>query len=292
MIKTAELMELVKKEIESGNIPEVYVDYRDEIHLSDYKNKLDNLNKDSLYNEILEDFWFNSVDDNCIRDYIDYLLSLKQFEDFEKEDFYDDDKIYELMSSNIDYHIEDLFKNTLLDAYFFPSQQDNLNSEGSQLWCNINDVFEDEENRANEPISPILTELFSSQGYKLEDLNNELLIENSKFLKSFLEEFQNLTCDICVLTVLTRMDLNTFFEVYNTGKKIIVDENTTLGLYDPVCGSGSCLEIELEKPFSFEVKKDYFKEFNFSGDLINYGYDIDEVYGLAGECWTEKFQIA
>lgn len=31
MIKTAELMELVKKEIESGNIPEVYIDYRDRV---------------------------------------------------------------------------------------------------------------------------------------------------------------------------------------------------------------------------------------------------------------------
>lgn len=289
MIKTAELMELVKKEIESGNVPEVYVDYRDRVFLSNYK--LDNFSKDSLVDAIYEDFLFDSVDDNCIRSYIDYLLSLKRFEGFTEEDFADDE-IYYLMSENVDYNINELLNNTSLNAYFFPSQQDNLNSEGSQLWSNINDVFKDEENRSNEPFSPILIELFSSQGYKLEDLNNELLVEKSKFLKSFLEEFQNLTCDICMLTVLTRMDLNTFFEVYDTGKKIIVDENTTLGLYDPVCGSGSCLEIKLEKPFSFEVKKDYFKEFNFSGDLINYGYDIDEVYGLAGECWTEKFQIA
>lgn len=289
MIKTAELMELVKKEIESGNLPEVYVDYRDRIFLSNYN--LDNFSKDSLVDEIYEDFLFNSVDDNCIRDYVDYLLSLKEFEGFTEEDFADDE-IYYLMSENVDYNINELLNNTSLNAYFFPSQQDNLNSEGSQLYYNLADIFEDEEDRVNEPISPILIELFSSQGYKLKDLKNESLVENSKFLKSFIEELKNLSSDRCMLTVLTRMDLNEFFEVYNTGKKITVDENATLGLYDAVCGGGSCLEIELEKPFSFEVKKDYFEEFNFSRDLINYGYDIDEVYGLIGECWSEDFTIS
>lgn len=289
MNKTVDLMELVKKEIDEGNVPEVYVDYRDRIFLSNYK--LDNFSKDCLVDEIYEDFLFDSVDDNCIRSYIDYLLTLKEFEGFTEEDF-KDDEIYCLMSENVDYNIEELFNNTSLNAYFFPDQQDNLNSEGRQLWSNIADVFEDEEDRDNEPISPILTELFSSQGYKLEDLRNDSLVENSKFLKSFIEELKNLSSDRCMLTVLTRMNLNEFFDVYNTGKNITVGESTTLGLCDAVCGGGSCLEIELEKPFSFEVKKDYFEEFNFSGDLINYGYDIDEVYGLIGECWSEKFEVA
>lgn len=289
MNKTVDLMELVKKEIDEGNVPEVYVDYRDRIFLSNYK--LDNFSKDCLVDEIYEDFLFDSVDDNCIRSYIDYLLTLKEFEGFTEEDF-KDDEIYCLMSENVDYNIEELFNNTSLNAYFFPDQQDNLNSEGRQLWSNIADVFEDEEDRDNEPISPILTELFSSQGYKLEDLRNDSLVENSKFLKSFIEELKNLSSDRCMLTVLTRMNLNEFFEVYNTGKKITVDEKTTLGLYDPIFGGGSCLEIELEKPFSFEVKKDYFEEFNFSGDSFNYGYDIDEVYGLGGECWSEDFTIS
>lgn len=289
MIKTAELMELVKKEIEDGNIPEVYVDYRDRVFLSNYK--LDNFSKDSLVDAIYEDFLFDSVDDNCIRSYIDYLLTLKEFEGFTEEDF-TDDEIYYLMSENVDYNIDELLNKTSLNAYFFPSQQDNLNSEGSQLYYNLANIFEDEEDRVNEPISPILTELFSSQGYKLEDLRNDSLIENSKFLKSFIEELKDLSSDRCMLTVLTRMNLNEFFDVYNTGKKITVDENTTLGLYDAVCGGGSCLEIELEKPFSFEVKKDYFEEFNFSGDLINYGYDIDVVYGLGGEFWSEDFTIS
>ena len=289
MIKTAELTELVKKEIENGNVPEVYVDYRDRVFLSSYK--LDNFSKDSLVDAIYEDFLFDSVDDNCIRSYIDYLLTLKEFEGFTEEDFADDEIFY-LMCENVDYHIYELLDNTSLKAYFFPSQQDNLNSEGSQLYYNLADIFEDEEDRVNEPISPILTELFSSQGYKLEDLRNESLVGNSKFLKSFIEELINLSSDRCMLTVLTRMDLNEFFDVYNTGKKVIVDENTTLGLYDAVCGGGSCLEIELEKPFSFEVKKDYFEEFNFSNELINYGYDIEEVYGLVGECWSEDFTIA
>ena len=51
MNKTVDLMELVKKEIDEGNVPEVYVDYRDRIFLSNYK--LDNFSKDCLVDEIL-----------------------------------------------------------------------------------------------------------------------------------------------------------------------------------------------------------------------------------------------
>ena len=62
-----------------------------------------------------------------------------------------------LIRDNIDFKIEDLIENTKLKAYFFPNQQDNLNSEGNQLFININDIFEDE--KSGYPISVSYTHL-------------------------------------------------------------------------------------------------------------------------------------
>lgn len=288
MNKTNKLTKLIENEIQKGNTPELYVNYNDEININDYQ--LDSLsNKDDFISEIYENFYSNDIDYYCISDYIDYLLTLKEFKEFTKNDFYTYE-IYQLMSENIDFQIDKLLNNTNLNAYFFPNQQENLNTEGFTLYDNISNLLNDTQEKS-EKITPILKSLFTSQGYKLEDLKNDNLIKNSKFLQSFRNEFENLNSDACILTILLKMNLNDFFNIYDNEKTVTINKNTTLGLYDATSGGGSCFEIELEKNFSFKIKKDYFNEFNFSGKLINYGYDIDEIYGFTGYCWNDIFKI-
>lgn len=279
------LMNFVQNEIDKGIVPELYLDYNDRIHLSNYQ--LDTFTKEAIIDVLYEQFLADSVDIDCINSYIDYLLTLNP--EFTRDDF-KDEAIYKLLEENIDYHIEDLFSKTSLNAYFFPNQQDNLNTEGGQLGSNILNLFE-EDGPIEEPICPVLTELFTSQGYSFEDLKNPSLVQQSRFLTSFIEEVQNLSAEFCQLTVLIQMDLNTFFDIYDNDKTITVDKTATLGLYDAACGGGSCLDIQLEKPFSFKIQKGDFEEFNFSRDFINYGFDIDEVYGLCDECWRGNFKI-
>lgn len=280
------LINFVQNKIDNGIVPELYLDYNDRIHLSHYR--LDSFTKEAIIDVLYEQFLADSVDIDCINSYIDYLLTLNP--KFTRDDF-KDEAIYELLEENIDYHIEDLFSKTSLNVYFFPNQQDNLNTEGGQLGSNIMNLFEEEDGPIEEPICPVLTELFTSQGYSFEDLKNPSLVQQSRFLTSFIEEVQNLSAAFCQLTVLTQMDLNTFFDIYDNDKTITVDETATLGLYDAACGGGSCLDIQLEKPFSFKIQKGDFEEFNFSRDFINYGFDIDEVYGLCDECWRGNFKI-
>lgn len=245
------LYELVQEEIKNGNIPENYIEYNDKINLKYYNFK--HFSKDELEEKVSDSLLETNTDMYIIDDYIQYLLTLDKFKEYEPEDFYDSYDIMYLIRDNIDFKIEDLIENTKLKAYFFPNQQNNLNSEGNQLFMNINDIFEDE--KSGYPISPILKELFESQGYKLEDLKNEQLVEKSEFLSSFLNEISNLTSERCVLTILLKMPLDDFFEIYNTDKQIEVNKDTYIGLFDPCCGGGSMFDIVLEKTVQISNKR-------------------------------------
>lgn len=280
------LYELVQEEIKKGNAPENYIHPDQSVNLNCYQSE--RFSKEELEKELHEDLIENDMDTYIINNYVQYLLNSDKFKEYKSENFYEDD-IYTLIYDNIDYKIEELIEKTELKAYFFPSQQDNLNSEGNQLFMNINDIFEDE--KSDYPISPILKELFESQGYKLDDLKNEQLVEKSEFLSSFLNEISNLTSERCVLTILLKMPLDDFFEIYNTDKQIEVNKDTYIGLFDPCCGGGSMFDIVLEKPFRFKVKDEYFKEYNFSDQLVNYGYDLDSVYGFSSEVWSDNYKI-
>lgn len=281
------LYELVQEEIKNGNIPENYIEYNDKINLKYYNFK--HFSKEELEKELHEDLIENDMDTYIINNYVQYLLNSDKFKEYKPEDFYDSYDIMYLIRNNIDFKIEDLMENTELKAYFFPNQQDNLNSEGNQLFMNINDIFEDE--KSGYPISPILKELFESQGYKLEDLKNEQLVEKSEFLSSFLNEISNLTSERCVLTILLKMSLDDFFKIYNTSKQLEINKDTYIGLFDPCCGGGSMFDIVLEKPFRFQIKGEHFEEYNFSDQLVNYGYDLDSVYGFTGDVWSDDYKI-
>ena len=283
----ANLCELINEEIKNGNIPENYIEYNDEIDLNYYDFK--HFSKDELKEKVLENLIDTNTDMYINDNYIQYLLTLDKFKEYKSEDFYNSSDIMYLINNNIDYKIEELIEKTELKAYFFPSQQDNLNSEGNQLFMNINDIFED--NKSGYPISPTPKELFESQGYIPDDLKNEKLVEKSEFLSSFLNEISNLTSERCVLTILLKMSLDDFFKIYNTDKQIEVNKDTYIGLFDPCCGGGSMFDIVLEKPFRFKVKDEHFEEYNFSGQLVNYGYDLDPAYGFTGEAWSDDYKI-
>jgi len=56
-----------------------------------------------------------------------------------------------------------------------------------------------------------------------------------------------------------------------------------LGIYNSWNGSGSLLEIELEKPLTLS-SKDIFK-IQIEGSRYCYEYTVDQTYGLIGSCW-------
>lgn len=126
--------------------------------------------------------------------------------------------------------------------------------------------------------------------------------EKDSFVESCIQEFENLASSMGTVTFLVRMSLKQLLDLVELQKKeydenakydprkntksksyIVLDKKTECGLFDTWGGGGSVLEIELDKDVKLPIK---YAIFCVEGCRM-YGYDIDEVYGLVGECWKE-----
>lgn len=134
----------------------------------------------------------------------------------------------------------------------------------------INDFAKDAE---------IVKFLFNSQGYSVNDLFNEEKRKQSEFLKSFKEELDEIIHETCIFfTMLVKLD-NDKIEQLKKNETIIIPKETTCGLVNIVHGSGSALDIHLEK--DIELKFDINNElFQIESDQTKkYGYSLFDIYG-------------
>lgn len=135
--------------------------------------------------------------------------------------------------------------------------------------------------------------------------STEREINKDKFIESCIQELENLPSSIGTITFLVEMPLFKLFDLIelqkaeydecgkydpNLNKKsksyFTLDKNTMCGLYDSWCGGGSVLEIELDKDVNVPIK---YAVFAVDG-LKMYRYDVDEVYGLVGDCWGDTLK--
>lgn len=120
----------------------------------------------------------------------------------------------------------------------------------------------------------------------------------SRFVNSCITELENATCNMCALTFLVQMDLNTAIDIIEKQKQalkdkvyneyypnevkgtplgyITLDKSTTCGLFDNWNGGGSMLEISCEKDIKLPLHLI---------DRIDTDDYIQKVYGLSYECW-------
>ena len=123
-----------------------------------------------------------------------------------------------------------------------------------------------------------------------------------KFISSCIQELENISSHMSTVTFLVSMPMFEFFKLketmkieaelnksYNAEERkgtgyIVLDKSVTCGLFDPWHGGGSVLEIELDKDVKLPIK--YIFDATVDGEK-KYGYDVDEVYGLVGNCWSD-----
>lgn len=129
--------------------------------------------------------------------------------------------------------------------------------------------------------------------------------DKDKFIESCIQEFENLTSHMGTVTFLVKMSLFQLFDLlelqnneydekgrYDPRKNeksrsyIVLKKETMCGLYDSWNGSGSVLEIELDKDVKLPIK---YCVFCVDGCKMH-GYDVDDVYGLVGSCWKETLK--
>lgn len=116
--------------------------------------------------------------------------------------------------------------------------------------------------------------LFKSQGYEISDLCDDEKVKQSKFLQSFLTEMINLF-NIGVYTVSKIFNLLELKEIVENRKEIIIEKDDVIGMFDPVQGGGSLMDISLEKGFTIPLS--YVKLSNQNDS--SYGYSTTDVYG-------------
>lgn len=118
------------------------------------------------------------------------------------------------------------------------------------------------------------------------------------FVKSCITEWNNFSSSMGTLTFLTSMrlfDLLDLIGVQNKIKKnenkhdsdfIEISKNAVCGLFDPINGGGSVLEIELDKDVKIPIKN---LKICPEGCRMA-GYDVNEVYGLVDYAWGDCYK--
>ena len=139
-------------------------------------------------------------------------------------------------------------------------------------------------------------------------------IPDDKFVKSCIQEWENLSSHMGTLTFCVTMPLFDFFELkrrvngerdrrrddrgyavstetdlqIETVDSIVIDKRVMCGLFSPWGGGGSVLDVKCEKdvriPLSilFDVSMDGEKTF---------GYDVNEVYGMCSDAWDAEVKL-
>lgn len=146
------------------------------------------------------------------------------------------------------------------------------------------------------------------QGYSLKDLREALkkgdVPEPEGFLDSVRQEVANESSQINVLTILVKMTLKEAIKLNEliraaekTGNEyypykrpdcgsVKIGKDSTVGLFDPWNGGGSCFEIELEKDVDIPVR--YIRYALPDGQRLHWRYSVVSVYGMMGDAWKES----
>ena len=276
---------------------EIYADYRDEINDRTMKEICNDEHPREKFWELLDDWYCD-----CEWEYADNVIKrvLEDEDVAELVENPDADEIQELIRDQFyirypERHFlkEDVLVDLVIDTgdmnYDFTSNSigghynasdDSIPEESSLLW------------------------LARQQGYKKSDLKKALADRGnsqSPLLKSIYCETLNCGSHMNALVFLVKMTLEEYFTLHDginkerernksyylserTGRGyLVLSKDTTCGLYDSWNGSGSILEIKLEKdvrlPFRCIASADH--------DGCH-GCGIREIYGCGSDLWSDN----
>lgn len=248
------------------------------------------------------DFFMDNEDDfyNMVRDTVENFLKNIYFEEYEdayEEATYDEIQyLQDIAQENveIDYCFESILEDLKIDEvvlFISPNEEDvedNFHSlsifgeeNGALSPSNFSEEtleealveLEDENNET----SP-LNWLMQTQGYELIDLYDKDKVENSVFLKTLTSELSDYQSELNGSLVFRFPDvpLEQIFNFEENKENVLVKagDNVEVGIYDCVYGSGSGMQIELEK--DLVIPKEFI-QVSRTGKSI--GYMPSEVYG-------------
>lgn len=112
---------------------------------------------------------------------------------------------------------------------------------------------------------------------------------HNKFLSTVCQELDNLSYTFGVVTVLAEMSMNDYAKLLQQGSEVTMPKGCMLGVFTPWNGSGSVLDIELDKDLTFKREDIY--DTQIEGAKPDNGYTVDQTYGLVSSAWQKPKAI-
>lgn len=272
---------------------DIYVDYRDEIDDSIAQEILENDSPRDILLEKLWD-WYQEQEWDIIDDLVNDFKEKVDPELFRQADIIEDGNIDDDM-------IRDIFQDTICVDYpedwalgqefcfnFIVSNGD----DNYDFW--LNEHIVDEDGKVDENAEKAgLVWLAKQQGHTLEELvevlKDEDNVSTNKFLASVSSEIYNgYSCE--ALTFCVEMTLGQAIALKermkeNSAGSIVLNKNTTCGLYNPWSGGGSLLDIACEK--DIEIPFENIWKFYIDACKSNRCDSIHNVYGTDSSLWKD-----
>lgn len=112
---------------------------------------------------------------------------------------------------------------------------------------------------------------------------------HNKFLSTVCQELDNLSYTFGVVTALAEMSMNDYAKLLQQGSEVTMPKGCMLGVFTPWNGSGSVLDIELDKDLTFKREDIY--DTQIEGAKPDNGYTVDQTYGLVSSAWQKPKAI-
>lgn len=308
------LKEFIKENCDENGYTKIYYDYTDKLNpdtiYKAYNIMKDDktLNFDQALELVIDEDDYIFLEDNLIYD-LEEKIENSNDEDLLNECRNTKDIVEDLSNAGymgIDYNIEELLNNSNLKFNIMFATDNEKNYDMSA----ISNTFMQDRQYATSEYKDILTRnsdnsltyLIQQQGHSIKEVLNDYYgfkKSDNQFIRSVSEELDNnptygmdeLTC----LVELSGEQISEFFDTLegrNEDKNIKnfeFDKNIDIGLFNEWNGSGSLLEIKLEKPFiiSKDLVRNFQIENNDYGRNTDRGYTVNDVYDLISSCWKE-----
>lgn len=112
---------------------------------------------------------------------------------------------------------------------------------------------------------------------------------HNKFLSTVCQELDNLSYTFGVVTVLANMSMNDYAKMLQQGSEVTMPKGSMIGVFAPWNGSGSVLDIALDRGLTFKREDIY--DIQIEGAKPDNGYTVDQTYGLVSSAWQKPKSI-
>lgn len=288
---------------------EAYWDYNDQISstsmnkILEYAADLRKSEPDTPIQQLLEmaicdygfdEYWFIHLDEqlmeNYLSDFNSFSSKIFQEKSIDIDSYQEEFQEFYMEHVELDYNIEKLLSQSYPDdltIYFGGNWDDDYGSlsvwEDTDYDPTLKDYYE----------STALGWLLKTQGYTVEDVFDK--DKETPFLKQFREEIWNYTADLDRYQLIAIPDSTNWAAIAQLAvdKCGVIKKGTTVGLFDGTFGSGSGLNIELEKDITITPEdkdaKIYLVDPRYHHS--SYNYSPRAVYGFSRSHCIENLDI-